>query len=564
MRFAEIPRTVTTLWAKSDEGEGHSLLVHMLDVAAVCQVLLQREPEAVHQWLAEQLDLPPGDAVRFVAAVAGLHDIGKATPGFEQKWLRGKDVLASLGFDFPRETETQHGVSTQKILAGVLKPCMTQELANTLREVLGAHHGVFISPNTLGNAFLGGNKQWKEAQTALFEAYWKALSPMKPGRDKRLAFPVTAWLAGLVSVADWIGSSESFCPHAGSPNMGQRADTLEEHFAKSCLLAEHVLTHVVGWPTAAPLLDKDIPLNVLLSAIVGGQGLEARPLQKAGTELLGHPTQPVLLLVEAPMGEGKTELAFLAHLQLQKCVGHRGMYVALPTQATGNAMFKRSITFLESLRPTTHLDIQLAHGGAQANTDALRLREAYGAQEEAVASSAWFTQRRRPLLSPYGVGTVDQALFSILNVKHHFVRVFGLGHKVVILDEVHAYDVYTSGLIVALIRWLKAVGSSVVLMSATLPASRRRELLEAWGATCEQQTQELTYPRVLLAQGGTVRGQSFEARPQAAIALAHLPESTAALADKAAQLVRTGGCGAVVVNTVQRAQDLFCTPQSHG
>lgn len=95
-------------------------------------------------------------------------------------------------------------------------------------------------------------------------------------------------------------------------------------------------------------------------------------------------------------------------------------------------------------------------------------------------SSAWFSQRRRPLISPYGVGTLDQALLATLNVKHHFVRLWGLANRVVVLDEVHAYDTYTSGLIEALLRWLKAMRCSVVLMSATLPAARLRALLRAF------------------------------------------------------------------------------------
>ena len=190
------------------------------------------------------------------------------------------------------------------------------------------------------------------------------------------------------------------------------------------------------------------------------------------------------------MGEGKTELAFLAHLRLQAANGHRGLYVALPTQATGNALFKRALKFLESFIEG-HADVQLVHGGASMNEDAQQLRaiNLHGIdqnKDETLSASAWFSQRRRPLLSPYGVGTVDQALYATLNVKHHFVRLWGLSNRVVVLDEVHAYDTYTTGLIAALLQWLKALGSSVVLMSATLPMARRNELIRAWGLNAHQ------------------------------------------------------------------------------
>src|SRR5690606_8539013 len=157
--------------------------------------------------------------------------------------------------------------------------------------------------------------------------------------------------------------------------------------------------------------------------------------------------------------------------RLQAVNGHRGMYVAMPTQATGNAMFERAEKFLRSfLRQRT--DVQLVHGGAAMNEKIVHLR-GVNHGEGTLAASAWFSQRKRPLLSPYGVGTVDQALYSVLNVKHHFVRLWGLSNRVVVLDEIHAYDTYTTGLITVLLQWLKALGSSVVLMSASLPTILR-------------------------------------------------------------------------------------------
>jgi CRISPR-associated endonuclease/helicase Cas3 len=80
------------------------------------------------------------------------------------------------------------------------------------------------------------------------------------------------------------------------------------------------------------------------------------------------------LLVEAPMGEGKTEAALYAHLELQRRLGHRGLYVALPTKATGNAMFSRVLKFLRGQRCDRPLDMQLLHGGALLNDDFQKLK----------------------------------------------------------------------------------------------------------------------------------------------------------------------------------------------
>ena len=90
---------------------------------------------------------------------------------------------------------------------------------------------------------------------------------------------------------------------------------------------------------------------------------------------------------------------FLASLRLQARQGHRGLYVALPTQATGNAMFERTLTFLRAFADGRALDIQLAHGGALLNDSVARLRNVWGedGKREAVRSAAWFAQRRRGL-----------------------------------------------------------------------------------------------------------------------------------------------------------------------
>jgi hypothetical protein len=101
---------------------------------------------------------------------------------------------------------------------------------------------------------------------------------------------------------------------------------------------------------------------------------------------------------------------------------------------------------------------------------------------------------RGPLRDPGRLSA--KALFATLNVKHHFVRLWGLANRVVVLDEIHAYDTYTGGLIEALLRWLKPLGCSVVLTSATLPAKRRAALLAAWGAGDRP---EIPYPRILTA-----------------------------------------------------------------
>lgn len=554
MDFSSLDGAARSLWAKSGESNGHGVLAHLLDVAAVVETLLLREPESTRRWAAAQQGLEVSQVVRWVAAIAGLHDFGKAIPGFQAKWAEGMQVDQARGLSFPASAcgRDRHDLATAALLGKALSGLAAVE-TGWLRHVVqaaSAHHGYHFLPAEIDQGKpLNEPDEWQQAREGILRSYWQTLAPEGQPTLDELSLAAVNWLAGLTSAADWIASNPEWFA------LGERGfDDLEGYYRNACVLAQSALQQI-GWSPYRPLLTQELDTDALLARIVGRPQLAARPLQQTGDRLLQGVRGPALLLVEAPMGEGKTELAFLAHLRLQAANGHRGLYVALPTQATGNALFKRALTFLEQF-VAGPLDIQLVHGGAAMNEEVRHLRGIDHSSGESLSASAWFSQRKRPLLSAYGVGTIDQALFAALNVKHHFVRLWGLGNRVVVLDEVHAYDTYTSGLIAALLRWLKALGCSVVLMSATLPLARRGELLRAWGVTSDA-VPELAYPRLLLADSGGVRGESFGARELAPINLAGLDESLDALADTADDLLAGGGCGALIVNTVDRAQQLY-------
>lgn len=559
LRFSALPGQLRALWAKSDEARGHGLLAHLLDVAAVTEVMLRLEPGETRKMMAASLGLPEADAVRWVAALAGLHDLGKAIPGFQAKWPEGQRADEGVGMRFAPTAALhcdRHSLATAALLVPLLQRVSGAQFLWCLHVVqaVSAHHGYhFTSTEVSDGAPSYEPSEWSMVRDALLDAYWTVLAPEGLPAIGECNLPIVNWLAGLTSAADWIASNPRWFP------LGERCDDLDAYHRDALRLAVRALPQL-GWHPWRCLLGEPAAVEQLLPRIVGRPDVVPRPLQQIGDALLHQAQGPALLLVEAPMGEGKTELAFLAHLRLQAANGHRGLYVALPTQATGNALFKRTRTFLQAFA-SGPLDLQLVHGGAAMNDELAELRglgELRGVGDvpaDTLTANAWFGQRSRPLLSPYGVGTVDQALYSVLNVKHHFVRLWGLSNRVVVLDEVHAYDTYTSGLIDALLRWLKALNCSVVLMSATLPQARCRELLQAWGVN--EAPAALPYPRLMLADAQGVRSEHVAARQLAPIELLGLGSATEALADAAMAQVRQGGCGALIVNTVSRAQSLY-------
>ena len=159
-------------------------------------------------------------------------------------------------------------------------------------------------------------------------------------------------------------------------------------------------------------------------------------------------------------------------------LGAAGTYVALPTRATSDQAFRRVRAFLEGPLVARGEQMHLLHSTAWMNDEYRDLRIAdlrdEGNRTAGLVAGEWFARPKRGLLGEHAVGTVDQAMLGVLTVRHHWVRLWGLAGKVVVLDEVHAYDTFMITVIEELIEWLAALGASVVLLSATLPTARRR------------------------------------------------------------------------------------------
>ena len=134
-------------------------------------------------------------------------------------------------------------------------------------------------------------------------------------------------------------------------------------------------------------------------------------------------------------------------------------------------------------------------------------------REEAVRRAQWFGRRGRGLLATYGVGTVDQAMLGVLATRHNFVRLAGLESRTVIFDEVHSYDIYMSTIVDRLLGLLGALGSPVVILTATLPAHRTAQLVAAYASGAKWNLpdwQPASYPRLTIATADGAASHSVE------------------------------------------------------
>ncbi len=554
------------LWAKTDQigGENiHPLIYHLIDVGECTLALWNLTlSEQTRHTFASCLDLDVEPTGRLLAFWASLHDLGKASPVFQRKYSRWIPLLEQEGFVSPKDVPPNpapHAILTTWALKEnllVQETGLTPRDAKLIAFALGGHHGSWPTTDRIQSPALQksdkGDGLWDIVRKDLLLTLKQVYQPVAPVSLPRDQDKVNAFLtlfSGLVSVADWIGSMvENF------PFMEDYLPTgkyINEYARKQAGDALERLGWL-GWQADGSLLTfaamfPDIQIN---------------PIQQKTIESSDGCELPALMILEAPTGIGKTEAAlFLADTWLQTQKG-KGIYIAMPTQATSNQMFERASKFLVNRYPLQTIKTHLVHGAALLNDDdetpqPQGIAEDDKTAEGNVKAETWFLPRKRTLLAPFGVGTVDQALMSVLQTNHFFVRMFGLGQKVVIFDEVHAYDTYMSTLFQRLLRWLRSIGTSVILLSATLPERTRQELVGAWLGDEDISLPSAAYPRLTMVGSGKPEVIELPSPESRTLQLAWTDPAPEQIADHLAEKLKDGGCAAVICNRVKRAQEVY-------
>jgi CRISPR-associated helicase Cas3 len=385
----------------------------------------------------------------------------------------------------------------------------------------------------------------------------------------RLSRPSQVLLTGIVIVADWIASNDDFFPLLPISTASEPLAPLDEN-----LLAKHTAQRLeTGWAQldlpaqwSAQHLGDD--LDQVFRERFDSEADGARPVQRAAVAAAKAQRPPGLIIVEAPMGSGKTEAALLAAEELAASSGADGCFLALPTQATSDAMFGRVMHWLKALPgrdSEAKTSVYLAHGKATLNDDFTGLAprghfNAIGDDDTGgLVAHQWLCGRKKGVLASFVVGTVDQVLFAGLKSRHLMLRHLALAGKVVIIDEVHAYDVYMSQYLNRVLHWLGAYAVPVVLLSATLPAGKRAELLRAYDSgtgtdVTAAEEYDPGYP-VVVGSGGLTPHPVTASTETTSVELDHLADDLDTLVAYLRQHLAQGGCAVVVRNTVARVQD---------
>lgn len=575
---AESEETVASplFWAKFLP-QGPTMLplaAHCLDVGLVFRALcdLRGIQRSLARGAGASLSPPQSDRL---AVLAMLHDIGKANLGFQDKVFSASAPPAGHVRELAPLLDSE---SPDQELASRFVACLPPEMAEWFGEVGSDYSYLMATFSHHGSPLWFRGERTGVAAAA--RTWWRPQGPRDPMRAiaevgdwARLAFPDAFarggaplpsgapfhhQFAGLVTLADWIGSHQQWFPIRPTKCEDRLAEdrrVIPRLLRAIGLDGEHTRAALPSWPDFSSRFD--MAPKALQAAI------DSLSVTEPGTELL---------IAESDTGSGKTEAALNWFFKLYQVGEVDALYFALPTRVAATELFDRVAAtmnrwFPPDHRPTTVLAVpgyassRVVPG--EPGLPTARAGQRYDDDQPARDERPWAAQLpKRFLAATVAVGTIDQALLSTVQARHAHLRSVLLDRSLLVVDEVHSSDVYMARLLRQLINHHITVGGRAILLSATLGAAdRSRYAAASQPASAAVPPPEAAaaaaYPALTLGHGRTISVPSedlpkevqFDLRPWA-----FQPES--AVSEIGAAL-RAGARVLVVMNTVARANALL-------
>jgi CRISPR-associated endonuclease/helicase Cas3 len=483
-----------------------------------------------------------------IATLAALHDIGKISEGFLCKslaWVEENGLVARARRVQDGSYITDHALISQYTTTSLLKD---KGLSIWWALAVGAHHGRIKKMEECGLPSSLGMQvdDWESIRRADASKLMDIFGPL-PRLSVDPSSPAVWLVAGMITVADWIGSNEEIFFN------GRQSPSEAERHAQSRIAIERL-------GLALPKIRKRLTFSELFQ-FRASERSTPNPLQQVAYDTI---SDPGIYVIEAPMGMGKTEAALWIAYKLMSEGKASGLYFALPTQVTSNRIHLRVEDFVRRIVDNGEDRVHLVHATSWLRDDLAQptfigVSELNGAaehdQDGARSGRDWFASSKRAILAPFGVGTVDQALLGVVAVKHFFVRRAALAGKVVVIDEVHSYDLYTGTLIRSLCEMLRDLGCTVILLSATLTVQRRDSLLGHPSSVSSDRGE--AYPLIsgVSATSGPVFARPIPVPAGQTVTLRSTSEDDAL--EEALAAARHGACVLWVCNTIGNAQAVY-------
>lgn len=465
------------------------------------------------------------DFIAIARFTASVHDIGKATPMFQQKLNGNTSSFA-------------HALAGASILNRVFG--VGKDICN----IIAAHHGKIRGNSKEENLSYYFKKNKKllgddiECWTKLFDS---AVEKGGNNLDLNCEIPVNGQmlLSGLLIMADWIASNEEYFPLYNDESELSELDYIIRR--KSGIKR---LSLPSGWNPNIYQMDNEIFKHRF--------GFTPNVVQKELINIANYISNPGITILEAPMGIGKTEVALAISEILATHSGCSGSCFGLPTKGTANGMLPRMLSWADSATENLQSSFILSHSDAK-NNEQYKAFFANIDDDSGITLNEWLSGRHRALLNNFCLGTVDQILMAGLLKKFIMLLHLGISEKVIIIDEVHAYDAYTTSYLDAVLAWTGVYHVPVILLSATLPVQKKKEFLHAY-TNCDVFPDMNGYPCVTWSDGDKVFSKNLTyTGKEKEVQIKYISTN-----DCVKQIKQQNTCCiGFIVNSVIRAQNLY-------
>lgn len=550
-------------------GLNYTLLEHSVKVGIlVRELLLNGFCHTVFKVIAKKMNVDFIDLVNLSVFICVLHDIGKIHPDFQiclSEVNLNKFKIESY-YNFLNENnllnkvkgKVRHEIYGAKLLRNkyfLKEPVFTDSLGllNEIGEsaslLISSHHQVRLSEENHEIE----NKIWEAVQERF---YLKIKEIFKLPNINISESPYGdiyySLLLGVLNISDYLASSSLVYKTDKKLNNDATKEEIEDYI-KHC-----------SYEIRKFILDNGLSNNLNFKSCKTFKESfpyikNEKKLQKI-VEKLGYENIQTII-IESPCGSGKTEAGFYAISKMVENSNSNGIYVVMPTHMNSSAMLGRAKGFL-------------FHHGAEFKAELFSGNSIFVENEneyDQTEMSDWMNNKKFKLLYAFAIMTLDQMLYSVRYKKYNFMQMISSLSRGIIFDEVHAYDGYTLDILKEFLIYCGIVETPIVIMSATLPLSTKRELIDnarALDWNCEREDYVLDeykpsmgYPMVtvLLKNGeiveyeiefdGEEQKKYFEFKPYF-----NSPEK---IAKDLIEKVRHGGCLGFIGNSVKEAQEIY-------
>lgn len=546
-----INHEITHLSFKAKTNTKKPLICHLLETGMTTKVLLEKGllvpfVDELAIYMKEKRET----IVAFLSFLSAIHDIGKIHPHFQ--WKIGNEMQ---GMKIYEQLSFRHEQYGQDLIQNSdMFDMIPERLRAVVGEIVALHHqghktGDYYVPP--GESFQICTNAQKEVLEILYRTFPFVLSSSK----WRYTNGVASILSAIINLSDWIASTHGTFSENGYEDHEKYLNSLEKQAYQ--FLKDNYILYQPNESRFAKV-QKDVDFFHVMQII------NPRPMQECVTKLCKHHPTGGLTIIEAPCGEGKTAAALYAASHIK---GNNGFYMALPTSATSESI---------------HEEVQMLCNQANLKLPVFNGRAWMSEKDITIDADLWLSPSRQKLFYPVAVGTVDQLIKAALMEKYGLLRLLALLGKVVIIDEMHAYDLYMQDMIEQFLKYCGMFHVPVIILSATLPSVTKGRLLSAYAGFEDKKKQYMlngveveydgkwnmqsSYPLLTMVSnvdyGKTIEvtEEIFPASKKqvyqyemVSISESYIEEISALCMDK----IKDGGCLAVIVNLVDDAKELY-------